>query len=75
LEGNTITEKAIRNFALEIRRATRMGSLQGNRPDRQALEAANRGITDIRLREWGRKKMHLFTGERKQVKNPASAPA
>jgi hypothetical protein len=52
-----------------------MGLLQGNRPDRQALEAANRGITDIRLREWGRKKMHLFTGERKQVKNPASAPA
>jgi hypothetical protein len=40
-----------------------------------ALKAANRGITDIRLRERGTKKVHIFTGERKQVDKPAGAPA
>jgi hypothetical protein len=29
----------------------------------------------IRLRERGTKKVHIFTGERKQVKKPAGAPA
>ena len=40
-----------------------------------ALKAANRGHTDIRLRERGTKKIHVFTGERKQVKKPKGAPA
>jgi hypothetical protein len=31
--------------------------------------------TDIRLRERGTKKVHIFTGERKQVNKPAGAPA
>jgi len=29
-----------------------------------ALKAANRGHTDIKLRERGTKKLHIFTGER-----------
>jgi hypothetical protein len=29
----------------------------------------------IRLRERGTKKVHIFTGERKQVNKPAGAPA
>jgi Non-histone chromosomal protein MC1 len=39
------------------------------------LKAANRGHTDIKLRERGTKKVHIFTGERKQVKKPKGAPA
>jgi hypothetical protein len=34
------------------------------------LKAANRGHTDIRLRERGTKKVHIFEGERVQVKKP-----
>jgi hypothetical protein len=40
-----------------------------------ALKAANRGHTDIKLRERGTKKLHVFTGERVQVDKPKSAPA
>jgi len=40
-----------------------------------ALKAANRGHTNIKLRERGTKKVHLFTGERVQVDKPQSAPA
>ena len=32
-------------------------------------------IHDIRLRERGTKKVHVFTGSRKQVKKPKGAPA
>jgi hypothetical protein len=37
------------------------------------LKAANRGHKDIRLRERGTKKVHMFAGERKQVKKGAPA--
>ena len=39
------------------------------------LKAANRGHTDIKLRERGTKKLHVFTGERVQVDKPKCAPA
>ena len=39
------------------------------------LKAANRGHTDIKLRERGTKKVHVFTGERVQVDKPKGAPA
>lgn len=39
------------------------------------MKAANKGYTDIKLRERGTKKVHLFQGERIQVDKPASAPA
>ena len=39
------------------------------------MKAANRGYTDIRLRERGTKKVHLFEGERVQVNKPEGAPA
>jgi hypothetical protein len=38
-------------------------------------QAANRGYTDIKLRERGTKKLHVFTGERVQVDKPKGAPA
>jgi hypothetical protein len=39
------------------------------------LKAANSGVKDIRLRERGTNKVHIFIGERKQVRKPAGAPA
>ena len=39
------------------------------------MKAANRGHKEIRLRERGTKKVHVFTVERFQVKKPAGAPA
>lgn len=44
-------------------------------PASHALKAAKRGHTDIRLRERGTKKVHIFTGERVQVDKPKGAPA
>ena len=49
---------------------TRLESSQEKQPRQAALKAANRGHTDIKLRERGTKKVHVFTGERKQVKKP-----
>ena len=39
------------------------------------MKAANRGHKEIRLRERGTKKVHVFTGKRVQVKKPKEAPA
>jgi hypothetical protein len=47
----------------------------GKQPMQAALKAANKGYTDIRLRERRAKKVHVFTGSRKQVKKPKGAPA
>ena len=46
----------------------------GRSPRQAALKAANRGITDVRLRERGTKKVHIFKGERKQVDAPENRP-
>ena len=70
-----MAEKEVRNFALRDKDGNENGVFTGKAPRQAALKAANRGITDIRLRERGTKKVHVFTGERKQVKKPASAPA
>ncbi len=70
-----MAEKEMRNFALRDKDGTEIGVFTGKAPRQAALKAANRGYTDIRLRERGAKKVHVFTGERKQVKKPASAPA
>ena len=69
-----MAEKKARNFALRDAKATRKGFSPGDRRDRP-LKAANRGVTDIRLRERGTKKAHIFTGERKQVDKSAGTPA
>ena len=75
LEGNIMTEKEARNFALRDAKGNEDGVFTGKSPRQAALKAANRGVTDIRLRERGTKKVHIFTGERKQVKKPKNAPA
>jgi hypothetical protein len=52
-----------------------IGTYKGRQPRQAALKAANRGFTDIKLRERGTKKVHIFIGEREQIDKPVSAPA
>ena len=68
-----MAEKEMRNFALRDENGNEIGVFTGKSPRQAALKAANRGHTDIRLRERGTKKVHIFTGERVQV--PKGAPA
>ena len=70
-----MAEKETRNFALRDDKGNEIGVFTGKSPRQAALKAANRGHKDIRLRERGTKKVHIFTGERLQVKKPKSAPA
>ena len=44
-------------------------------PRGAALKAATRGVTDIRLRERGTKRVHVFTGKIETVDKPANGPA
>ena len=48
---------------------------KGMQPRQVRSKAANGGYADIRLRERGTKKVHIFTGERKQVKKSKGGPA
>jgi hypothetical protein len=64
-----------RNFVLRDADGNEVGIFCGKSPRQAALKAANRGYTDIKLRERGTKKVHIFTGERVQVDKPANAPA
>ena len=70
-----MAEKEMRNFALRDEAGNEIGVFTGKAPRQAALKAANRGHTDIRLRERGTKKVHIFTGERVEVDKPKGAPA
>jgi hypothetical protein len=70
-----MVEKEMRNFALRDLEGNEIGVFTGKSPRQAALKAANRGHTDIRLRERGTKKVHKFTGERIQIDKPKGAPA
>jgi len=70
-----LAKNEMRNFALRDKDGNEIGVFRGMAPRQAALKAANRGHTDIRLRERGTTKVHVFTGERKQVEKPKGAPA
>jgi len=70
-----MAEKEMRNFALRNAQEDEIGVFTGKSPRQAALKAANRDYTDIKLRERGTKKVHVFTGERVQVDKPKGAPA
>ena len=72
---NIMAEKEMRNFALQDKDGNETGVFTGRSPRQAALKAANRGHTDIKLRERGTKKVHVFAGERVQVDKPKGAPA
>ncbi|OPY49856.1 MAG: Chromosomal protein MC1c [Methanosaeta sp. PtaU1.Bin112] len=64
-----------RNFALRDAEGNETSVFAGTAPRQAALKAATRGFTDIRLREKGTKKVHVFQGERKLIQRPKKAPA
>jgi hypothetical protein len=64
-----------RNFALRDEAGQEKGIFSGRSPRQAALKAATRGFTDIRLREKGTKKVHIFQGERVLVKKPKGSPS
>jgi hypothetical protein len=64
-----------RNFALRDKDGNEIGVFSGKQPRQAALKAANRGFTDIRLRERGTRNVHIFQGERIQMPKPVNAPA
>jgi hypothetical protein len=70
-----MVEKEMRSFALRDENGNEIGVFSGKQPRQAALKAANRGHTDIRLREKGTKKVHIFTGVRVEVDKPKGAPA
>jgi hypothetical protein len=57
------------------RKRQRNRSFHGQSAPPGGLKAANRGYTDIKLRERGTKKLHVFTGDRVQVDKPKGGPA
>jgi hypothetical protein len=67
--------KETRNFALRDAEGNEIGVFTGKSPRQAALKAANKGHTDIKLRERGTKKVHIFEGQRVQVDKPKGAPA
>lgn len=69
-----MSDKEIRNFELRDADGNVCGVYKGKSPRQAALKAANANYKEFSLREKGTKKLHLFTGERKQVPKPANAP-
>ena len=70
-----MAEKEVRNFALWDGNGNEIGVFTGKSPRQVALKAASRGHTDIKLRERGTNKVHMFTGERVQVDKPKGGTA
>ncbi len=71
----------IKNFILRKKNGTEEGVFTGRQPRQAALKAANRlGGTknapiEIRLRERGTKKIHIFKGWKQVMPAPANKPS
>ena len=63
-----------RYFVMRSKNGKESGVFSGRQPRQAALKAANRGESDIRLRERGTKKVHIYKGSRVKVNTPANAP-
>lgn len=63
-----------KNFVLMENGADTTVVFASRQPRGAALKAANRGYTDIRLRERGTNRVHVFTGRREKVSAPANRP-
>ncbi len=64
-----------RYFVLLDKSGKEVGVFTGRQPRQAALKAATRGYKDIRLRERGTNKVHVYKGDRKRVPAPANAPS
>ena len=64
-----------KNFVLMESGADTNVVFSSRQPRGAALKAANRGYTDIRLRERGTNRVHVFTGSRQKVDAPSNRPS
>ncbi|MCD1293984.1 chromosomal protein MC1 [Methanocella sp. CWC-04] len=64
-----------RNFGLISEKGEEVGTFSGAQPRDAALKVANRGFSNIVLREKGTKKLHYFVGKRELVAVPKNAPS
>ncbi len=73
--------KAKRNYVLRGKNGEERGVFSGNQPRQAALKAANRSKgtkakpVEIRLRQSGTKKVHIFKGWKEIVPAPKNKPA
>ena len=63
-----------KNFVLQEKGADTNTVFSSRQPRGAALKAASRGHTDIRLRERGTNRVHVFKGSRDRVSAPSNAP-
>ncbi len=69
-----------RNFVLREQNGTEAGVFTGSQPRQAALKAANRSKgtkakpVEIRLRERGTKKVHVYKGWKEAVRAPENKP-
>ena len=68
------TESKKKNFVLIKDGGDTNVVFQSRQPRGAALKAASRGETDIRLRERGTDRVHVFTGSREKTVAPANRP-
>jgi len=70
-----------RNFVLRDKNGNETGVFTGNQPRQAALKAANRSKgtksrpVEIRLRERGTKKVHIYKGWKEKVPAPKNKPS
>ena len=63
-----------KNFVLQESGQDTNTVFSSRQPRGAALKAASRGHSDIRLRERGTNRVHVFTGSRSRVSAPSNAP-
>ncbi len=79
--GINMAKVRIRNFVLREKNGKEAGVFTGNQPRQAALKAANRSKgtkskpVELRLRERGSKKVHIFKGWKEVVPAPKNKPA
>jgi hypothetical protein len=70
----------IRNFVLRDKKGNETGVFTGHQPRQAALKAANRSSgskgkpVELRLRERGSKKIHIYKGWKETVSAPKNKP-
>ncbi len=70
----------IRNFVLRDKKGNETGVFTGHQPRQAALKAANRSggskgkPVELRLRERGSKKIHIYKGWKENVSAPKNKP-
>jgi hypothetical protein len=80
LSGYEIIMVEIRNFVLREKKGNETGVFTGHEPRQAALKAANRSKgtkarpVELRLRERGTKKVHIFKGWTEVIAAPKNKP-